>query len=94
MADRDLQRMFNHLALETSDDPVANSILTQDPIGQVEDDFDEDAGVECVVFHHSELAAQALPLMDDLRRSGKLCDVTIKVRAKLAKASLLRLPTF
>ena len=33
-----------------------------------------------VVFHRSELPLEAFPLMEDIRRRGKLCDVTLKVR--------------
>ena len=47
------------------------------------DDNDDDCSsdlVECAVFTQKDLAAVALPVMEDIRRCGRLCDVTIKVR--------------
>ena len=38
--------------------------------------------VECAVFTQKDLAFVAMPVMEDIRRDGKLCDVTIKVRVK------------
>ena len=35
--------------------------------------------VECAVFTQKDLAFVAMPVMEDIRRDGKLCDVTIKV---------------
>jgi hypothetical protein len=42
------------------------------------DDEDDDL-VECVVFTQKDLASVSMPVMEDIRRMGKLCDVTIKV---------------
>ena len=36
-------------------------------------------GDDCVVFTQKDLAANAFPVMEDVRRAGKLCDVTIRV---------------
>ena len=33
------------------------------------------------VFHKEDLPMQAFPVMEDIRRRGKLCDVTLKVIA-------------
>ena len=44
--------------------------------------------VECAVFTQKDLAFVAMPVMEDIRRDGKLCDVTIKVHVYKA---LLRL---
>lgn len=33
----------------------------------------------CVTFQQSDLANNAFPVMEDIRKQGKLCDVTIKV---------------
>lgn len=35
--------------------------------------------VECAVFTQKDLSFVAMPVMEDIRRDGKLCDVTIKV---------------
>ena len=35
---------------------------------------------DCSVFVQNDLATLSLPVMEDIRRHGKLCDVTIKVR--------------
>lgn len=32
-----------------------------------------------VVFQQADLASTAFPVMEDIRKQGKLCDVTIKV---------------
>ena len=34
-----------------------------------------------VVFHQRDLPGSSFPVMEDIRRMGKLCDVTIKVRS-------------
>ena len=47
------------------------------------DDHNDDCSsdlVECAVFTQKDLAFVAMPVMEDIRRDGKLCDVTIKVR--------------
>ena len=36
-------------------------------------------GSECVIFNQKDLPNVSLPVMEDIRRMGKLCDVTIKV---------------
>jgi len=46
------------------------------------DDNNDDCSsdlVECAVFTQKDLAFVAMPVMEDIRRDGKLCDVTIKV---------------
>ena len=53
------------------------------------DDNDDDCSsdlVECAVFTQKDLAAVALPVMEDIRRCGRLCDVTIKVRENATRA--------
>ena len=40
-------------------------------------------GSECVIFCQKDLPNVSLPVMEDIRRMGKLCDVTIKVRSRL-----------
>ena len=39
----------------------------------------EDEEDECFVFVEKDVHRGAFPIMEDIRRSGKLCDVTIKV---------------
>lgn len=34
---------------------------------------------ECVIFQQNDLFSQGFPLMEEIRRQGKLCDVTLKV---------------
>lgn len=35
---------------------------------------------ECVIFQQLDLFSQGFPVMEEIRRQGKLCDVTLKVR--------------
>lgn len=35
---------------------------------------------DCVVFQQQELFPSAFPIMEEIRRQGKLCDVLLKVR--------------
>ena len=34
---------------------------------------------DVVVFQKSDMFTEAFPVMEDIRRKGKLCDVTLKV---------------
>lgn len=34
---------------------------------------------ECVVFQQLDMFSQGFPIMEEIRRQGKLCDVTLKV---------------
>ena len=34
---------------------------------------------ECVVFQQLDLFTSGFPIMEEIRRQGKLCDVTLKV---------------
>lgn len=34
---------------------------------------------ECVIFQQLDLFTQGFPIMEEIRRQGKLCDVTLKV---------------
>ena len=47
---------------------------------------------DVVVFHRSELPLEAFPLMEDIRRRGKLCDVTLKVRKHFGDFDLFITP--
>ena len=38
---------------------------------------------DVVVFHRNDLPTQAFPVMEEIRRRGKLCDVTLKVMQPL-----------
>ena len=40
-------------------------------------------GEECVIFTQNDLPNVAFPLMEDIRRQGKLTDVVLKVRISL-----------
>ena len=40
----------------------------------------------CVMFQQADLANNAFPVMEDIRKQGKLCDVTIKVDDKFFSA--------
>ncbi len=55
--------------------------------GSKEIDDDDDELVECVVFTQKDLAAVSMPVMEDIRRQGKLCDVVIKVRVQYLDGS-------
>lgn len=35
---------------------------------------------ECVIFQQLDIFAQGFSIMEEIRRQGKLCDVTLKVR--------------
>lgn len=43
---------------------------------ETDQSLDED---KCVIFKQDNLLAEGLPLMKEIRRQGKLCDVTLKV---------------
>lgn len=49
---------------------VSPSFTTSTPSSTMED---------CVVFQQLDLFSQGFPVMEEIRRQGKLCDVTIKV---------------
>lgn len=34
---------------------------------------------ECVIFQQLDLFSSGFPIMEEIRRQGKLCDVTLKV---------------
>lgn len=34
---------------------------------------------ECVIFQQLDLFSSGFPMMEEIRRQGKLCDVTLKV---------------
>ena len=58
------------------------------------DDHQDDCSsevVECAVFTQKDLAFVAMPVMEDIRRDGKLCDVTIKVCIRKARMNPLSL---
>jgi len=37
---------------------------------------------ECVIYQEQNLFVNAFPVMEEIRRQGKLCDVTLKVNVK------------
>lgn len=37
---------------------------------------------ECVIFQQLDLFSCGFPIMEEIRRQGKLCDVTLKVSTK------------
>lgn len=41
-----------------------------------------------VIFHQDDLHVESFPLMKEIRRQGKLCDVTLKVR-KITKLPIV-----
>lgn len=43
-------------------------------------DFDGIDSDKFVIFMQDDLHAECFPLMKEIRRQGKLCDVTLKVR--------------
>lgn len=46
-------------------------------------DFSEIGGIDTdkyVIFKQDDLHSESFPLMKEIRRQGKLCDVTLKVR--------------
>ena len=43
-------------------------------------------GGGCVMFQQADLANSAFPVFEEIRKQGKLCDVTIKVDDKLFSA--------
>lgn len=48
-------------------------------------DFEDSDGIESdkiVIFKQDDLHSESFPLMKEIRRQGKLCDVTIKVTMK------------
>lgn len=48
-------------------------------------DFDDSDGIESdkvVIFKQDDLHSESFPLMKEIRRQGKLCDVTIKVTSE------------
>ena len=61
----------------TGDDDFGG--LSEMTLDDNKDDCSSDL-VECAVFTQKDLAFVAMPVMEDIRRDGKLCDVTIKVR--------------
>ena len=47
------------------------------------------------VFHRDDLPNQAFPVMEEIRRQGKMCDVTLEVRSiYLVKLSQKELQLF
>ena len=38
---------------------------------------------DCVIFQQLDLFSQGFPLMEEIRRQGKLCDVTLKVKYRI-----------
>lgn len=34
---------------------------------------------ECLIFQQTDLFLQGFPVMEEIRRQGKLCDITLKV---------------
>ncbi len=65
---------LSHALMEVEED-TPTALLSDVPIGMENSDC-----VACVVFSQKDLAMVAFPVMEDIRRMGKLCDVTIKVR--------------
>lgn len=48
-------------------------------------DIEDSDGIDSdkvVIFKQDDLHSESFPLMKEIRRQGKLCDVTIKVRVK------------
>lgn len=46
-------------------------------------DFKDADGIDIeklVIFHQNDLHSESFPLMKEIRRQGKLCDVTLKVK--------------
>jgi len=45
---------------------------------------------ESVVFQQSDLFSLGFPIMEEIRRQGKLCDVTLEVRCVVFKKFTFR----
>ena len=65
-----------------------NAIVGEDLSGLTDEIVLPD-GAECVVFAQPDLPNGAFPVMEDLRRGNKLCDVTLKV----GESNLSRVPS-
>lgn len=39
----------------------------------------ETENLDCVIFQQLDLFSEGFPVMEEIRRDGKLCDVTLKV---------------
>lgn len=42
----------------------------------------ESENKDCVIFQQNDLFSQGFPIMEEIRRQGKLCDVTLKVACR------------
>ena len=45
---------------------------------------------DIIVFHKEDLPKTAFPVFEDIRRQGKLCDVTLKVNILMSFTNLQR----
>ncbi|XP_014240962.1 kelch-like protein 18 isoform X2 [Cimex lectularius] len=67
----DASEMSGSMTFEAGCDPEKKSLALTN--GTVSD------SVECVIFQQFDIFAQGFSAMEDIRRQGKLCDVTLKV---------------
>uniref|UniRef100_A0A1B6DBJ8 Kelch-like protein diablo n=1 Tax=Clastoptera arizonana TaxID=38151 RepID=A0A1B6DBJ8_9HEMI len=58
-------------------------ILSDRKLKQVESKTLLSESEECVIFQQLDLFSQGFPMMEEIRRQGKLCDVTLKVEDQL-----------
>lgn len=58
---------------------VAGGTGAWDPAIAVMDLSDDQLEEQCFVYKHEQLFSASFPLFKEIRRLGKLCDVTLKV---------------
>lgn len=81
-ADRSLS--FNETSLHVSDDEYKTKHnCTKTSLASESD--------ECVIFQQLDIFSQGFPLMEEIRRQGKLCDVTLKVGVYLLHISFFKM---
>lgn len=54
----------------------------------------ESENKDCVIFQQHDLFSQGFPIMEEIRRQGKLCDVTLKVITEILQANSINVYVF
>ena len=72
---RDLRCSLPTLRSSASAPVALNESLISD-----DDDSDDDDPDDVVMFHQRDLPNVSFPVIEEIRRMGKLCDVTIRVK--------------
>lgn len=55
------------------------------------DAYMESENKDCVIFQQHDLFSQGFPIMEEIRRQGKLCDVTLKVIMKILTGVIIKI---